>query len=168
MKDQSFMLSRLVEEFEHHVFELGFERIDTCLSMLTEEQLIFKPNPSSNSVANLVIHLCGNLRQWIMTSFGEKDDIRNRNAEFQLDHRELGKAGLLELVQKTNEETKKIVDSLDESQVRRKYTVQNYHVDGVYILCHVMEHYSYHVGQITYITKMLTDKSTNYYDDSLL
>ncbi len=167
MSTRESSADRLIQEFIHHVYELGYERIDSCVHNLSEEQLLYKPNEISNSVANLTVHLCGNLRQWIMTTFGGEKDVRKRSEEFALDSID-GKESLLGLVKEINRITMPVVSELSMEQINGKYSVQNYHVDGIYILSHVMEHYSYHVGQITYITKMLTGRPTNYYDENLL
>ena len=63
-------------------FQENLPRIEKCLNLLTEEQVWQRPNPTSNSIGNLILHLCGNIRQWVISSIGGKQDIRQRDEEF--------------------------------------------------------------------------------------
>jgi len=63
-------------------FERYRRRIDRCLSLLTEEEIWWRPNAASNSAGNLVLHLCGNVRQWIISGLGGAPDVRVRDKEF--------------------------------------------------------------------------------------
>jgi uncharacterized protein DUF1572 len=57
-------------------------RIEDCLGRLTEEQIWARGAESENAVGNLVLHLSGNVRQWIVAAVGGRPDIRERDAEF--------------------------------------------------------------------------------------
>src|SRR5687768_7071535 len=57
-------------------------KIRHCLDQLSDEQVWQRPRPEMNSIANLLIHLTGNLRQWILGGAGGEPDTRNRPAEF--------------------------------------------------------------------------------------
>ena len=72
---QSRFLTYSVEVLQQHT-----ARIERCLSELTEEQVWARGNENENAVGNLVLHLCGNLRQWIIAGVGGKPDIRDRDA----------------------------------------------------------------------------------------
>src|SRR5262249_59915962 len=60
----------------------GPPRIRHCLNQLDDAHLAWRPRPGMNSIANLVLHLCGNLRQWIVSGVGGAADVRDRPAEF--------------------------------------------------------------------------------------
>src|SRR3954452_23792908 len=60
----------------------GLHKITHCMLQLTDEQVWQRPRPEMNSVGNLITHLCGNLRQWIISGVGGSPDVRNRPAEF--------------------------------------------------------------------------------------
>jgi hypothetical protein len=62
--------------------ESALERIEHCLEQLNDEQVWVRSQPSLNSIGNLILHLCGNLRQWIVAGVGGSPDVRNRPAEF--------------------------------------------------------------------------------------
>ena len=62
--------------------EAAFGRIKHCLRQLSEEQVWWRPSPALNSIGNLILHLCGNLRQWIVAGLGGAADHRNRPSEF--------------------------------------------------------------------------------------
>src|SRR5262245_32113644 len=59
-----------------------FAQIRRCAALLSDEQLWYRPNEHSNSVGNLLLHLNGNIRQWILGGVGGQTIQRNRQAEF--------------------------------------------------------------------------------------
>ena len=60
----------------------GLRKVEHCVHQLNEEQVWWRPAPQMNSVANLMLHLAGNVRQWILSGVGGARDIRNRPEEF--------------------------------------------------------------------------------------
>src|SRR5215217_6032424 len=75
-------------------------KIERCLEKLTDEQIWWRANEESNSIGNLILHLCGNARQWIVSGVGSEPDFRNRDSEFE--QRELiAREELLELLRST-------------------------------------------------------------------
>ena len=73
----------LISEVNFRLFEECVPRIKNCLSRLTDEQIWWRPNPRSNSIGNLILHLCGNVRQYIVSGLGGSPDNRNRDYEFE-------------------------------------------------------------------------------------
>lgn len=138
------------------------ERILRCLDLLSEEDIWYRPNASSNSVGNLVLHLCGNVTQWLFSTMGNEMDHRVRQAEFDergpISSSEL-KVRVVELMKKTD----LILDKLDKGTLMQTYSVQGFRENGVAILVHITEHFSYHVGQITYFVKARKDLDVGYY-----
>ena len=145
-----------------HFFDWNLERIGRCLEELTEEQIWQRPNVSSNSVGNQVLHLCGNIRQWIITGLGGAPDTRTRDEEFAASGGP-GKAELLRQLTDVIEQSKAVISGLSEAELLRERPVQAFVHDGTFILTHVTEHLSYHTGQIIFWVKALKDKDLDLY-----
>lgn len=145
------------------MIEEGVERIRTCLSKLTEEEIWYRPNTQLVSVGNLVLHLCGNVRQWILSGLAGAADHRDRPAEFSekgpIPATEL-MAGLEELMH----EVEDFLQTLEPEDLIGERVVQGFRETGMGILIHVTEHFSYHVGQIGYYVKWIKETDLKYYD----
>lgn len=153
----------LVKEFEVRVFEESYERIYKCLQLLNEDELWSSPNANIPTVGNLILHLCGNARQWILSGIGEKEDNRNRDQEFVI-HRNIKKSDLVFLLENLRSNLKETLRNLTEEKIARKYQIQVYNVTGFSVIVHVLEHFSYHTGQITTLTKLLKNQQTGYFE----
>lgn len=158
-------INALVSETRRRIITESIQRIRQCLVELSEEQIWYRPNNNSNAVGNLVLHLCGNVRQWIIHGLAGADDVRQRDSEFEADAN-VTRAELmhhLDHLEKDLDEALAKISSIDllEERLVQQYFKEN----GVSILVHAIEHFSYHTGQITYITKMLKDIDTGYYAD---
>jgi uncharacterized damage-inducible protein DinB len=137
-------------------------RIEKCLQLLSEEDVWKKPNEAGNSIGNLVLHLCGNITQYILSSLGNREDKRIRDKEFSI----MGgynKEQLFKKLAVTVAETVHIIQSLDDSQLMHIRSVQGFQLSAIGSIIHVAEHYSYHTGQIILITKLITNKDLNFY-----
>ncbi|MFT5998709.1 MAG: putative damage-inducible protein DinB [Neolewinella sp.] len=145
-----------------HFLTWNLERIGRCLDELTEAQVWERSNNSSNSVGNQMLHLCGNISQWILTGLGGAPDLRLRDEEFAAAGG-FNKDQLLVRLTGVITESLAVVDGLREEDVIRVWPVQAYHHDGVFILTHVVEHLSYHTGQIVFWTKALKDIDLDLY-----
>jgi len=165
--DKLLTLSKLItQEFKRRIFDESYPRIFKCLDSLSEEQVWFSPNKHSNSIGNLVLHLEGNLRQWMSSTFNENEDHRKRSEEFT-QSRTLNKKEIKGRLIVLKNEVLLYIDSLSDDDLERNYPVQVYKESGISIIIHVIEHFSYHTGQIAYITKQLDDKDLNFYSESL-
>ena len=156
----------LIEETRRRLMGEGVPRIKKCLSELSEADIWYRPNGNSNSVGNLVLHLCGNVRQWIVAGLGKQKDTRFRAGEFE-EQGPLPTALLLEKLDQTMAMVTLVLDGLTAEDLIARHPVQVYQETGVSILVHVVEHFSYHVGQITYFTKWKKDLDTAYYSEDL-
>lgn len=152
----------LVAECRRRLVEESLPRARKCLSLLSEEDVWHRPNDETASVGNLLLHLSGNVRQWIVSGLGAAPDRRLRQKEFD-ERGPLPKKELLERLEATLEEACRVLDSLDAASLLERRTVQGFEVSGVSILVHVVEHFSYHVGQITYFTKSRKNVDLKYY-----
>lgn len=137
-------------------------RIRICLDQLSEDQIWQKPNPSSNSIANLIIHLNGNITQYIVSALGGAPDERKRDEEFSRSAG-LSKEKLQKTLEGTIEKSCEIIRNLDEDSLMRRRVVQGFDLTGIGIIIHVVEHLSYHTGQIAFWTKALNDKDLGFY-----
>jgi len=113
-------------------------------------------------VGNIVLHLCGNVRQWIGAGLDGQADIRERDKEFA-EKGPIPRAVLLAKLNDLEKEVRQVLATVQPKDLLNKRKVQIYEESGLSILVHVVEHFSYHVGQLTYIVKMLQDVDTGYY-----
>jgi uncharacterized damage-inducible protein DinB len=137
-------------------------RIQDCLGRLSAEQVWMRNTGNENSVGNLVLHLCGNVGQWIGSAVGGKPDTRQRDQEFAA----RGDAPSAELAQRlaaTVAEATAIIRNLTPERLTEKTTVQQYHVTVMEVIFHVVEHFAQHTGQIIFATKLLTGQDLGYY-----
>ena len=138
-------------------------KIERCLERLTDEQIWWRPNEESNSIGNLVLHLCGNARQWIVSGVGGEADRRQRDAEFA--QRELvPRDQLLSLLHSTLADVARVLRGLDPATLLERRTIQSSDVDLLEAIFHVTEHFSMHTGQIIMLTKMVTATDLRFYD----
>ena len=152
----------LLADVHRRLFSEGTIRIKKCLSHLSTEQIWYKHNDNTNSVGNLVLHLCGNVRQYILHGIDGRADTRKRHLEFS----ETGPIETKILVDKLNQLELDVTAALN--RIKPQHLIQDRKVQGfdenvTSILVHVAEHFSYHVGQITFYTKYILDVDTGYY-----
>ena len=157
----------MIAEVKRRLFKESIPRAKKCLNLLSEEDIWYRPNENSNSVGNLILHLCGNVRQWLISAIGEQNDVRQRQTEFD----ERGPLPTSELIAKLDQlqlDAEKVLDQSKPEILTKPYTVQGYSETGLSILMHIVEHFSGHIGQITYFVKARKDISTGYYDNQNL
>ena len=77
-------ISKVFTEQSIYYLSLNLPRIEKCLAQLTENQVWIKPNANTNSIGNLILHLCGNITQYAHSSLGNDKDVRNRDQEFYI------------------------------------------------------------------------------------
>ena len=152
----------IIHEFNRRVHEENVGKIESMLSKLTKDEIWHKENNHSNSVGNLVLHLCGNVRQWICSGIGKEKDIRQRDKEFQIGYN-LDAGELVARLRQLKSETDAALDGLSDEQLLDKRKVQGYDETVVSIIIHVTEHFSYHTGQIAMVTKWLKDEDLEFY-----
>ena len=128
-------------------------KIRICLEGLSTEDIWWRPNDASNSVGNLVLHLAGNIRQWVVSGIGGTTDIRKRQEEFdQLG----GLAGpeLLAHLETALSDVDQVLAELPTSELSEAREIQGLKVSVLDALYHVVEHFSMHTGQIIYLSKL--------------
>jgi len=147
--------SKLLEEY--------FPKILQCLDTLSDDDIWWRPNRESNSVGNLLLHLAGNVRQWIVHGLGGETDIRDRPAEFR-EPGPIPKPQLLAQLEDALYDAVRVLKQFDVSQIEAPRKIQGFDVTGLTALFHVVEHFSYHLGQIAYITKTRKAVDLKFYD----
>lgn len=153
----------LIQEVKRRLFEESIPRAKKCLGLLSEEEIWRRPNGNSNSVGNLILHLCGNVRQWLISAIGGQTDTRERQKEFD-EQGPLPTTELIALLDKLQQDANKVLDEIQIETLVKPFEVQGYSETGLSILVHIVEHFSGHIGQITYIVKAQKDISTGYYE----
>lgn len=139
-------------------------RLKTCVEGLTEEQVWWRPNEASNSVGNLLLHLNGNVMQWLVASFDHQEDGRDRPTEFTT-RSGITASLLLERLSATMQEAGGVLQRLTLEELLAPYEIQGYRVRGLEAVYQVVEHFGLHYGQVAYITKMLSGKDLGFYRD---
>ncbi len=137
-------------------------KIKACMKQLDEKDLWFRHNDHVNSVGNILLHLCGNIRQWIISSLGGVPDIRERDLEFST----VGgftKDQLTGRWEDTMQEAISVIRHASRENLLSRRTVQGSNVSGIGIIIHVTEHYSYHTGQIIFLTKLYKNMDMGFY-----
>ena len=140
-------------------------KIEHCLERLTDEQVWWRPHESSNSIGNLLLHLEGNARQWILSGVGAQPDARARQREFD-ERAQLPRAGLVEKLRATLGEVDGVLARLTARELRGRRKIQGNDVSVLEAVFHVVEHFSMHTGQIILLTKTLIASDLAFYDTS--
>ena len=138
-------------------------KIERCLEKLNDEQIWWRANEESNSIGNLILHLCGNARQWIVCGVGSAPDARNRDSEFE-QRDVIPRDELVTLLRSTLSDVHATLQSVDPSKLLEYRKIQGNDVDILEAVFHVTEHFSMHAGQIFLLTKLLTASDLRFYD----
>jgi uncharacterized damage-inducible protein DinB len=140
-------------------------KLERCLERLSDEEVWRRANEESNSIGNLLLHLAGNARQWIVCGVGEQVDKRVRQQEF--DERSLiTKAELFAKLKQTLKEVDGVLAEFDPTRILEHRRIQGCDVTILDAVFHVVEHFSMHTGQIILLTKMLKSVDLKFYDFS--
>lgn len=137
--------------------------IERCAGLLSADQIWNRPNEVSNSVGNLALHLTGNVRQWIVAGLGGEPFDRDRPAEFA-ERGPLPLDSVLPPLRRTVERACEVIERLTPESLCREYPIQGRTVTGLATAFHVVEHFSFHTGQVVSTTKLLTDRDLSLYD----
>jgi uncharacterized damage-inducible protein DinB len=137
-------------------------RIEDCLGRLSEDQVWMRNTANENAVGNLVLHLCGNVTQWIGTGVAGRPDQRQRDGEFAA-RGDVQPAELAARIRAVVEDAAAVIRSLTPERLAERTRVQKYDVTVLEAVYHVVEHFSMHAGQILFATKLLTGRDLGYY-----
>jgi uncharacterized damage-inducible protein DinB len=138
------------------------KRIQECLDRLTPEQIWWRSGENANAVGNLVLHLCGNVRQWIVCGAGGAVDTRDRDAEFN-QRDQMATAELKSRLAAVVEEADQVLARLTDQNLQETRRIQVYDVTVLGAIHDSVAHFAHHAGQILYVTKLVTGADLGYY-----
>lgn len=123
------------------------------LSQLSDADINWRPGEESNSIANLVAHVCGNLTQRYVAQLGGAPDVRDREAEFKTG---LAKRGedLQWMIDSTFDAVDEVLSGITEERLLETFEVRGQQDSVLHVIAHTSAHASEHLGQMVYIAKM--------------
>ena len=152
-----------IERSRYHLSEDFLPKIERSLELLNDDQIWWRPNPESNSIGNLLLHLSGNVRQWIVSGLGGAGDARDRDSEFA--QREvIARDELVSRLRQTIYEADAALGRLDPDRLLDHFRIQGYDTSALEAILHVVEHFSMHTGQIILLTKLLAARDLQFYE----
>ena len=158
---------KLGDEYIHYcrrrLMQEYLPRILRCLSELSEEDVWWRADEPNNSIGNLILHLSGNVRQWIITGIGGAKDTRDRPKEFS-ERGPIPKEELSKKIETTLREADDVLAHFDAGRMLEVRHIQKYDVTCLETISHVVEHFAQHLGQIIYITKLRKGTDLKFYD----
>ena len=140
----------------------NLERIETCLSRLPPPSLWARGSENENAVGNLLLHLDGNVRQWILSGVGVEPDARDRPSEFAA-RSGADASVLLSQLRRTVGEAVDLIRALPHRRLTEQVSIQGYDTTVLSAIFHVVEHFSGHTYQIILLTKRFTGKNLGFY-----
>jgi len=138
------------------------ERVDRCLATLAPKQIWWRGQDNSNAIGNLLLHLAGNVRQWIVSGVGGVPDVRDRDAEFAC-REPLAASELRARLAAAVRDADAVLARLTEADLHQTRRIQVYDMTVLEAVHHVTEHFALHCGQILYATKLLTGGDLGFY-----
>ena len=152
-------------------YYLGVEypaKIRAAMLAMPADRVWWRANASSNSAANLLLHLAGNVRQWIVSGVGGEPDVRHRDAEFAATEATQG-AGADELVATLDAacaDAVRVLDRVGVEALLESRMIQGRETTVFSAVYHVVEHFAGHTGQIILLAKQCAPGAVQFYDDS--
>ena len=140
-------------------------KLRVAVEALPADALWWRPNEQSNSVGNLLVHLAGNVRQWIVSGVGGAPSTRDRAAEFAA-RSGSGAAELLANLEQVLDETDAVLAKITAADLATTRTIQGRDITVLEAIYHVVEHFSLHLGQIVFIAKVHAPGSVRFYEDA--
>jgi uncharacterized damage-inducible protein DinB len=159
------LASRFLERSQYYLGKEYPAKIGVAVRALPADKLWWRANSSSNSIGNLLLHLSGNVRQWIVSGIGGAPDLRERDAEFAA--RDGSDAEhLLRNLEAACREAVAVITSLDSASLAEFRMIQGRETSVFSAVYHVVEHFAGHTGQIILLAKMVVPDSVRFYDDT--
>lgn len=155
-------MDRLFLQFSIDKLRQSVDRIEQCVARLSEDQVWWRADDSNNSIGNLLLHLSGNVRQWIISSIGGAPNIRQRDAEFAARGGD-SPAQLVAKLKQTVEEATAVLDGVSAARLEERVKIQDYEMSVLEAIYHVVEHFTLHTGQIMFVTKLVTKQDLGFY-----
>jgi uncharacterized damage-inducible protein DinB len=138
------------------------DRISQCVERLTDDQVWARGSENENAIGNLMLHLAGNVRQWILSGVGGQPDHRQRDTEFST-RGDVNTQQMVARLRDTVNEACTVIEGLTAQQMMERLSIQKYDVSVLEAIYHVVEHFAQHTAQIVFATKMLTHEDMGFY-----
>jgi hypothetical protein len=145
-------LATAVGQAAAHELESALERIRHCLAQLNDDQIWWRPQPDLNSIGNLILHLCGNLRQWIVAGIGGAADTRQRPAEFT-ERGPIPREELLRQLAATVVKAQQACRTVNARQLGEVRRIQGFDVTGLAAIFDSVPHFRGHTQEIVHMTR---------------
>jgi uncharacterized damage-inducible protein DinB len=143
-------------------FQTNLQKIEKAVAKLTPEQVWARKHEQENSVGNLLLHLTGNVRQWIVSGVGRRADDRDRDSEFA-QRAPIDPVELLTRLRETLEEADATLAAAEHLDLLEKRRIQVYEVTLMQAIYHCVEHFSGHTGQIIWVAKHVSGEDMGFY-----
>jgi uncharacterized damage-inducible protein DinB len=144
---------RLFLDESRRVLAKAHEKIVHCLEQLSEDQIHWRPFEKQNSIANLILHLCGNMRQWIISGVGGAIDVRHRPSEFS-DRARYSRQQLLDKLAQMLREADAALARLDPASLTQSRRIQAFDTSVLGAILQAISHFVGHSQEIIYITRL--------------
>jgi len=154
-----------IAQSRHYLATEYRTKLRAAVEKLPADALWWRPNEESNSVGNLLMHLAGNIRQWIVSGVGGAPSSRDRAAEFAAISGP-GTEQLLANLDHVLDEVDGVLAKLTPADLAAMRTIQGRDVSVLEAVYHVVEHFSLHLGQIIFITKLHEPGAVKFYEDA--
>ena len=137
-------------------------RIHVCLGKIPADKVWLRGGENQNAIGNLVLHLSGNVRQWILHGVFGEPDVRDRNSEFDARGGQ-GAEELSQLLRSTVDAACARIRTMPQEKLADRILPQGYDVTKLEAIYHVVEHFAGHAYQIILLTKMFTGEDLGFY-----
>jgi uncharacterized damage-inducible protein DinB len=138
-------------------------KIERCLDQLADDDIWWRPNEASNSIGNLVLHLCGNVNMWILGGVGRLSFERDRQQEFD-ERRSIPAAELRSRLRGVVQRADEVIGAVGSNELLSRRQIQGYDVTVLEAIYHVVEHFGMHTGQIIMLSKARLDRQLNLWE----
>ena len=157
--------ARFLMESGRYLADEYLPKIRAAMIPLSAEDIWWRPNDASNSIGNLLLHLAGNIRQWIVAGVGGKPDTRDRADEFAA-RATMTIVGALGLLERAMADAAATLAAFPPERLAERVHIQGRDVTVFDAVYHVVEHCAMHTGQILWITKARSGRDLGFYEDA--
>ena len=132
--------------------EASVGKVRHCVDQLSDEQLWWRPAESMNSIGNLILHLSGNLRQWIVSGVGGETDTRERGKEFA-ERGPIARDELLCLLDRVVDDSHEALNGITAESLLRPLKIQGFEVTALGAIFDSIPHFGGHTQEIVNLTR---------------
>ena len=163
MFDAQEIGTTFISQARSHLKDDFMPKIRSCFDVIDESDVWWRRHETSNSIGNLSLHLAGNVRQWIVSGVGGQPDVRQRQKEFA-QREALPKESLWKGLNQAVEDSDQVLANFPIERLMGKKVIQGFDQTALQAIFHVVEHFSFHTGQIIYITKFRKGMDLKFYN----